>query len=104
MSQGIEVWNASGQKILSVTDSITRVLGVYTIDATQQSGNITVSGITAARGWSFALRTYSASSGGGFTAYCLPDITIGNDYVQYQYPNAGQGVVWQSIYLTVGLR
>lgn len=103
MSQGIEVWNASGQKILSVTDTITRVLGVVTIDGSQQSGVITIPEITAARGWSFALRTSTASSGGGFTSYYIPDITIGNGYVQYQYPNVQQSVR-QSVYLTVGLR
>ena len=103
MSQGIEVWNASGQKILSVTDTITRVLGVVTIDGSQQSGVITIPEITAARGWSFTLRNSTASSGGGFTSYYIPDITIGNGYVQYQYPNVQQSVR-QSVYLTVGLR
>ena len=103
MSQGIEVWNASGQKILSVTDSITRVLGFFTIDGTQISGTIIVPAITAARGWSFTLRTSTASSNGGFTSYYIPDITIGNGYVQYQYPNVQQSVR-QSVYLTVGLR
>ena len=103
MSQGIEVWNASGQKILSVTDSITRVLGFFTIDATQQSGTIIVPAITAARGWSFTLRTYSASSNGGFTSYYVADITIGDGYVEYQYPSHNYPVR-QSVYLTVGLR
>jgi len=104
MSQGIEVWNASGQKILSVTDSITRVLGVVTIDGTQQSGTITIPEITSARGWSFSLRTTTAYPGG--TAYILPVITIndGSIYYAYQSVSVGRTVVRQSVYLTYGLR
>ena len=104
MSQGIEVWNASGQKILSVTDSITRVLGVVTIDGTQESGTITIPEITSARGWSFSLRTTTAYPGG--IIYVLPIITINNGSISYVY-SAGDGFrfrVRQSVYLTYGLR
>lgn len=105
MSQGIEVWNASGQKILSVTDTITRVLGVVTIDGTQESGTITIPEITAARGWSFSLRTTTAYPGG--VAYVLPIITINNGSISYVYSSvtgAGRSRVKQAVYLTYGLR
>lgn len=104
MSQGIEVWNASGQKILSVTDTITRVLGTVTIDGSQQSGSISVSEITAARGWSFSLRTYTASPSA--TLYLLPVITINNGSIDYAYQSVSdiRTIVRQSIYLTYGLR
>lgn len=102
MSQGIEVWNASGQKILSVTDTITRVLGVVTIDGTQQSGTISIPEITAARGWSFSLRTYTAFS--YITPYVLPVITINDGSIYYAYQDIGRTIIRQPIYLTYGLR
>lgn len=81
MSYGVEVWDASSQKILSINDTITRVFSSFVIPGTSNSGSISVPGITAARGWVFYFRLPSNPR----TAFNAPLLTITDNTVSFDY-------------------
>lgn len=81
MSYGIEVWNASAQKTLSIDDTITRVFSSFTISGASNSGTISVPGITQARGWVFYFKLPSNPP----TSFNAPLLTITDNTVSFNY-------------------
>jgi len=77
MALGIKVWNASGNVILDSTDSITRVIDVFSISSSTASGSRTYTNLPAGRVWF----QYYAPTGGDY----LPSITISGNVVSWVY-------------------
>jgi hypothetical protein len=76
MAEGLQVFDAAGNKILDISDSLTKYLYVATVGP--GNGSVTVSGLTGFRPW--------------FTAYRLSSGTI--DYLAPIFSISGTTVSW----------
>lgn len=75
MTYGLEVWNASGQKTLSTSDGIARLISSHTVSSIAAGGSqsFTVSGMDTSGDWvvfgSFPLGVYTLIGSGSFTVH-----------------------------------
>ena len=90
MAQGLQVFDASGNLDVDITNRLPRFLGVESISASKQSGRIVNAGITPETDiWWFLLNAsanFSADDGDQVT-YEYPTITKGNGYLYYSFPS-----------------
>lgn len=75
MAYGLEVWNSAGQKTLSTSDGIARLISSHTVNSIAAGGNqtFTVSGMDTSGNWvvfgSLPLGVYTLIGSGSFTVY-----------------------------------
>lgn len=100
MAQGLQVYDASGNLDVDITNRLPRLLGVASIPASQRTGRIVNEGITPETDiWWFLLNAttnFSASYGDSVT-YEYPTITKGNGYLYWSFPS-GRNVACTLLY------
>lgn len=88
MSYGLEVYDASGNVILTVTDRITRLLGTATFNA---SGSVTDARFADGTPWWFVQPTTSSGNES-------PDITFSGTTLSWSNPGGGSFSIIYGIY------
>jgi hypothetical protein len=78
MAEGLQVFDSSGNKILDVSDSLTKYLYVATVGP--GNGSVTVSGLSGGRPWFTAYRLSSST-----VAYLAPIFSISGTTVSWTY-------------------
>jgi hypothetical protein len=84
MAEGLQVFDSSGNKILDVSDSLTKYLYVATVGP--GNGSVTVAGLVGGRPWFTAYRLSSNA-----TQYLAAKFTISGTTVSWTYQSGGSG-------------
>jgi hypothetical protein len=96
MAEGLQVFDASGNKILDVSDSLTKYLYVATVGP--GNGSVTVSGLAGFRPWFTAYRLSSST-----VAYLAPIFSISGTTVSWTYASGSPSPNQAPMRLFVGV-
>jgi hypothetical protein len=77
MAFGLQVWDSGGVKRLDVSDSITRIIDVFTTTTTSSTGSRTYTSLPSGRTWVYFFR----AGGGNY----VPNVTVSGNSVQWAY-------------------
>lgn len=83
MPQGLQVWNASGQLIVDVTDNLGRVLGIANVTG-GAAGSVTHAGFAQGTGFWMLM---------GVNSYALPApaFSLSGTTLSWTWPDGGSG-------------
>jgi len=79
MAFGLQVWDSGGIKRLDVSDSITRIIDVFTISTSAASGTRSYTNLPSGRTW-----VYFFKDGGGDY---VPNVVVSGNNVNWNYAN-----------------
>lgn len=83
---GLEIYNASGVKFLSVTDSLTKYVGIITLSNNAANGSQVFAALAGGRPFAEVLRTTTDP-----TMYLTPIVTFSGTTATWTFPNTGAG-------------
>jgi len=81
MAFGLQVWNSSAQKILDITDSITRFIDIFDIGTGSQTGSASYSALSTGRPYI----TYFRLPSNAGTRYSVPYVYVSGTTINWDF-------------------
>jgi hypothetical protein len=86
MAFGLQIWNSSAQNTLTVSDSLTKYVGIITLSNNAANGSQTFADLAGGRPFAEVLRTTTDP-----TMYLTPIVTFSGTTATWTFPNTGAG-------------
>lgn len=84
MSYGLQIWNASGQNTLTITDSLTKYVGVIVLANNASNGSQVFSDLAGGRPFASVLRT---TTDPGY--WIMPNVTFSGTTAYWTFASGG---------------